>query len=472
MFLLSNPSTRRSLRALTLCLGAALGGSLLASPSFAQQTKVVAYYPTWSGNINDIQYEKLTHINYSFALPTPTGGLQPFWGGDRLHSLVSQAHSEGVKVLIAIGGWNNGDDSAFVSLAARADYRQNFVNAVIDFVNQYNLDGVDIDWEYPNAGSEANNFTLLMEQLSSAMHSRGKLLTAAVTANDFPGSVNSRVINAVDFLNLMVYDLGNPHSSYAAAESAMNHWRYQENLPKEKAVLGLPFYSRAGGQYRSYNDIIAQYGQAAAYNEGTGGLDYNGIPTIQAKTQLALETGGGVMFWELSQDTLDETSLLSAIWREVNDSDNGGGGDADLQSGKTYRITSVFSGKAMDVAEHSMSNGGNIQQWSYGGGANQQWVVTNTGNDLWQLRSVESGLCLDIAEFSTANGANVQQWACASSSNQRFRIEPQDSGFLIRASHSNKCVDVAEVSPDNGANLHQWECLGQNNAKWNFEALN
>ncbi|VUD67279.1 Chitinase B [Thalassocella blandensis] len=443
---------------------------LILSGMAVAQTKVVAYYPTWSGNINDIQYEKLTHINYSFALPTHTGGLQAFSNGSRLHSLVSQAHSHGVKVLIAIGGWNNGDDSAFISLASRSDYRQNFVQSVVDFVQQYNLDGVDIDWEYPNAGAEANNFTTLMQALSSAMHSRGKLLTAAVTANDFPGSVNSAVINAVDFLNLMVYDLGNPHSSYAAAENAMNHWRYQEGLPKEKAVLGLPFYSRAGGTYRAYKDIIAQYGSAAAYNEGTGGLDYNGIPTIQAKTQLALETGGGVMFWELSQDTLDNTSLLSAIWDVVSDDTTPPSGP--IQSGSTYRITSVFSAKSLDVEEHSLANGGNIQQWSYGGGNNQKWVVTDVGNNLWQLRSVESDLCLDVAEFSQDNSANIQQWSCAWSSNQSFYIEAQDAGFYIRASHSNKCLDVSNVSNEDGANIHQWECLGQNNAKWTFDLVN
>ena len=38
-----------------------------------------------------------------------------------------------------------------------------------------------------------------MQQLSSAMHSRGKILTAAVTANDFPGSVDATVVNSVDF---------------------------------------------------------------------------------------------------------------------------------------------------------------------------------------------------------------------------------------------------------------------------------
>lgn len=64
-----------------------------------------------------------------------------------------------------------------------------------------------------------------------------------MTANDFPGSVNATVVNSVDFLNLMVYDLGEPHSTYAAAQNAISHWKYNEGLPKDKAVLGVPFYS-------------------------------------------------------------------------------------------------------------------------------------------------------------------------------------------------------------------------------------
>lgn len=445
---------------------------ILAGAAQAQSNfKVIAYYPTWSGNINEIQYDKLTHINYSFALPTATGGLQPFYDGQRLASLVSQAHAHDVKVLIAIGGWNNGDDSAFASMASRSDYRQTFVQSVVSFINQYNLDGVDIDWEYPESGSEANNFTLLMQSLSAEMHSRGKLLSAAVTATDFPGSVNTTVINAVDYLNLMVYDLGDPHSPYSAAENAMVYWRNQEGLPQEKAVLGVPFYSRSGGVYRAYKDIIAQYGSNAAYQEYTGGLDYNGIPTIQAKAQLSLDVGGGIMFWELSQDTLDGTSLLSAIWDVVGNGVTEPPPQPPIQSGGTYRITSVFSGKALDVQDHSTADGGNIQQWTYFGGSNQKWIVTDVGDNQWQIKSVESNRCLDIAEFSQDNGANVQQWSCAWSSNQSFYLEAQDSGYYIRAAHSNKCVDVSKVSMDDGANIHQWECLGQDNAKWLFNAV-
>lgn len=291
-----------------------LSATLLAGHA-AAAFKVVGYFPTWQGDVNGIPYNKVTHINYSFVLPTATGGLQPLdGGGARLQSLVQQAHGKGVKVLIAVGGWNNGDDSAFRSLAANSGYRAAFVQNLLNLVQQYNLDGVDIDWEYPD-GAEVANFKQLMSELSNALRSRGKLLTAAVTANDWPGSFDRTSINYVDFLNLMVYDMGTPHSTYDMARNALAHWKTNEGLPKEKAVLGVPFYSHTG--WVTYRDIIARYGTWAADRDDAGGLDYNGRPTIRAKSQLALNEGGGVMFWEISQDTRDTTSLMSTIWDVV-----------------------------------------------------------------------------------------------------------------------------------------------------------
>src|SRR5688500_17981435 len=84
------------------------------------QFKVVGYMPSWAGSVNSIQYNKLTHINYAFALPTASGGLQPIENPSKLQSLVATAHTNGVKVLIAVGGWNDGNDSGFETLASSA----------------------------------------------------------------------------------------------------------------------------------------------------------------------------------------------------------------------------------------------------------------------------------------------------------------------------------------------------------------
>jgi aryl-phospho-beta-D-glucosidase BglC (GH1 family) len=139
-------------------------------------------------------------------------------------------------------------------------------------------------------------------------------------------------------------------------------------------------------------------------------------------------------------------------------------------SGQTYALIAKHSGKALDVRERSTQDGGLLQQWAYGAGANQKWVAQSAGNGLWQLRSTSSNKCVDVSGVSTANGAAVQQWTCTGGGNQLFRLEDQGNGFFyLRASHSNKCLDVTNVSAADGAGVQQWDCAGDN-ARWKFQA--
>ncbi|HMG08038.1 MAG TPA: glycosyl hydrolase family 18 protein [Mucilaginibacter sp.] len=294
--------------------------------------KVVGYMPSWAGAVNQVQYSKLTHINYAFVIPTSSGGLGAIDNIPKLQSLVSTAHANGVKVSISIGGWNDGNDSGFESLAASSGSRTNFVNNIVNMVNQYNLDGADIDWEYPDDGASSNNYSTLMQQLSTALHNQGKLLTAAVISGD-GSSIQSNVFGYVDFLNLMAYDgEGSNHSPYSLASSSLSYW-LGRGLPKAKAILGVPFYGRE--PYTSYSDILA--GGGSPNSDTWNGIGYNGIPTIQSKTTLALNQGGGIMMWELSQDATGANSLLSAIFTTLSGS-TGGGGTTTAPIGQTITL--------------------------------------------------------------------------------------------------------------------------------------
>jgi chitinase len=171
--------------------------------------KSVGYMPSWAGSVNSIQYSKLTHINYAFVLPNSNGTLQAVPDPAKLQSLVSLGHQNNVKVGLALGGWNDGNDSAFEALAGNSGARTTFVNAVMGLVGQYNLDGIDIDWEYPDPGTSGNNYTALMQQLSTALHGQGKLLTAAVVSEGGTANgVQPAVFGMVDWLNIMAYDGG------------------------------------------------------------------------------------------------------------------------------------------------------------------------------------------------------------------------------------------------------------------------
>lgn len=258
---------------------------------------------------------------YSFVLPNNDGSLQALDQDsiDELGDLVLLAHAQGVKVGIALGGWNDGNDSGFVALAANSQTRATFISNIIAFVVDHNLDGVDMDWEYPSTNDEADDYTALMTELRTALNKLegDKFLTAAVIAQgDWNGQyIQDAVFEQVDFLNIMAYDewQAENHSTIQYATTSVDYWE-NRGLSREKTVLGVPFYARPS--WATYSSFVAE-SAANACTDSVGDDYYNGIPTIRTKSLLANDRVCGMMMWELTQDTHDETSLLKAIWEVV-----------------------------------------------------------------------------------------------------------------------------------------------------------
>lgn len=187
-------------------------------------------------------------------------------------------------------------------------------------MQEFKLDGADIDWEFPNPGTSSENFLTLIQELRKALPN--KLLTSAVVALGATGEgIPASSFELFDFVNIMAYDGdGTNHSSYELAQNAVRYW-LGRGLPATKAVLGVPFYSRP--IYRPYWKIVEKDPQAAYLDEVkllSTAINYNGIPTMQRKTELALEQASGVMIWALNYDSTGETSLLSAIYQIVTES--------------------------------------------------------------------------------------------------------------------------------------------------------
>lgn len=290
---------------------------LLGSGVFltAGAQRIIGYMPSWAGDANAIQYSKLSHINYAFALPLSDGSIKAIDNPSKLQTIVSKAHAQGTKVLIAVGGWSDGGvplDPTFEALAANATSRSRFVTACMNIVNQYGLDGVDIDWEYPDAGQSSSNFDQLMSALSAQLKPQGKLLTAAVIGNGTTGNgVSATVFSLVDWLNIMSYDANDfQHSTYDYALQCLSYWSGR-GLVKSKICLGVPFYGRP--TWESYAALVNRGANPNA--DVFGNVGYNGITTIKNKTQHVKDNGyGGIMIWELSQDLNNNNSLLSAIY--------------------------------------------------------------------------------------------------------------------------------------------------------------
>jgi chitinase len=288
--------------------------TLLRPGAARAQFRVVGYVPAWRGALPDsTQLRRLTHVNYAFVLPMADGGLAPLPHPERLRKLVQLAHQAGVRVLLSVGGWHDGDHRAFDAIGASPRATRAFVAALGQVVADYKLDGIDMDWEHPDATTAAG-YAALMQQLAARLHPQGKLLTAAVAGGAWAGpGILPSVFGNVDFLNIMAYDGPPPaHATYAAAAQTLTYWQ-SRGLPASKTVLGLPFYGQPSQE--AYAALLMRGADPKA--DLFDGVGYNGVPTIERKVRLARDQAGGVMIWELTQDAAGANSLLAAIGRAL-----------------------------------------------------------------------------------------------------------------------------------------------------------
>jgi GH18 family chitinase len=274
---------------------------------------LVGYMPSWQGAVEDIQYAKLTHINYAFALPSAAGdgGLASLENPSKLQRIVERAHADGVKVGIAVGGWSDLKNPGFEGLSASASGRENFADNLLRLIRTYDLDGVDIDWEYPRGLVQSQQYNLMMHLLAERLHAVGKFLSAAVADGAENGAaIPAEIFHYIDFLNIMAYDGDGEdgHSPYSLAESALDYW-LGRGLPPSKAVLGVPFYARPS--WKTYKTLLAK--GADPHADRFKGDSLNGMDTIARKSHLAITKGNGIMIWELSGDAQGPDSLVSVI---------------------------------------------------------------------------------------------------------------------------------------------------------------
>jgi chitinase len=263
-----------------------------------------------------IPYDKLTHINYAFLIPNEDGTFRELLNTWKTSELVSLAHKQNVRVLISVGGW--GWDAQFETLAASPVRRAAFVQNLVRIVDEYQFDGADIDWEYPDPGASSQNFLALMRGLRAALP-KGDLLTAAVVASGEHGpGIPEEAFAQMDFVNIMAYeDAGSARSPLEDAQSALDYW-LGRGLPPEKANLGVPFFSSPGDiPYAKIVEADPAAAQLDSMPYGGFQINYNGIPTIQAKTRLAMQRASGIMFWTLDYDASGDLSLLKAIHEVV-----------------------------------------------------------------------------------------------------------------------------------------------------------
>ncbi len=291
--------------------------------------KIIAYMPGYRdpATVSDSKYKMITHLFFAFLNVNAAGNgtLNPLTATEaaRFAVIKSKAKANNVKFGISVFG----AESIFATIASSAAARTALVKNVVDFAKANDLDGIDIDWEYPRTISGAANtdYTLLMQEFSTELHKVNKFLSAAITpavyASTNKDAIQAAVYPYVDFFNIMQYDgagydTAEPlnHASMKMTEASLNVWLTAKSMPKEKAILGMPLYGKAGSASIGYRDIEASGADVTLNVATVGGVTYgyNGTTLIKAKTQIAKDRANGIMFWEFSHDSNTSNSLIKA----------------------------------------------------------------------------------------------------------------------------------------------------------------
>lgn len=321
---------------------------LLASPASAGPV-FVGYFPAFKGlaRAATTPIEHYTHINIAFANPGADGALVKdgamtcMSGGANgmvtlaeLRDAVATLRAKGAKVLLSTAGGYipqcSGDWAALMGGEGKAKLLADLV-AIVDAAG---LDGIDIDIEgvLLTRIDQAGNYTPFIAALSKALKARGKLLTVA-TASYEGGMIPVASVPYFDLVMPMSYDAigpswgvpGSEHSTYAQAETDLALWLARGVAP-ERLALGVPFYGYGFGKSApggGFNTLLAAHGEAVLtadlIGQACAGCDYitfNSPATLKRKTELARKRAGGVMVWEMTQDTPDQL-LGRTIAREL-----------------------------------------------------------------------------------------------------------------------------------------------------------
>jgi len=325
--------------------------------SSARDFSLVGYLPEWrhEGADFDRLSSHLSHLILFSAEVTPKGDIA---GLDRLPrpELMAEARKaaskHGTKLLLCLGG--NGRSGGFSVMVRNQKNRHSFLASLSMLMEDYQLDGIDYNWEYPGYRFENDMSEILSdcldiieqlllrmglgyleekevlkdyEGLASLLRETKLLFKESgrvVTVAYYPDTRQESLLTLVDahrhvdLLHSMSYDQGGAqHSPRELAEKTITQAR-TAGLPLEKLTLGVPFYGRDSdrGDWVTYEDLIQQHSDLLPEDDSVvkvvmekGDLKerkiigFNGEETLKWKAELAFGNGlAGLMIWEVGQD--------------------------------------------------------------------------------------------------------------------------------------------------------------------------
>jgi chitinase len=330
-----------------------------AQPSDAPPERVLLGYVY--GMPAKINYGLYTHLCHAFVVAEKDGSLIPQPKVPNAE-LTTNAHRAGVKVLLSLGGW--GWDANFAEMSLNPDAEDRYVEAVIKLVDEFDYDGIDLDWEYPDTNIEIVGFERLIRKFRKQLDalegkkSRPMLVTMAAAAHrkTLEWLSNEFLLETMDWVNVMTYDYYGswatcaghhsplfvssrmPESEQLSTASSIKYL-LDRKLPPNRIALGIPLYGRAFGVGQPYADMsgapkpsresyiykeIAPLLKASGWTrhwddetknpwliarDGSEIVGYDDTESIDLKTQWAVKQElRGVFFWQVDADRMPDGS--------------------------------------------------------------------------------------------------------------------------------------------------------------------
>ncbi len=161
---------------------------------------VVGYIPTWSFDCyKTIDLNVLTHICIAFAEPDSSGNLSLDISDADINACVNRTHAANVKVLLSLGG---GSGNPNYTKLLQSQNRSAFCDKILQYINKYNIDGIDVDLEVNSYNNLDSNWEPFINDLYARLKPQGKLLTSAVA--DCEGDLlPATAFNKLDLVNVM-----------------------------------------------------------------------------------------------------------------------------------------------------------------------------------------------------------------------------------------------------------------------------
>ncbi|MDR2044643.1 MAG: alpha-L-fucosidase [Clostridium sp.] len=363
--------------------------------------KILLGYVSQEGDVTEEDAKKLTHIHIAFGRLLPDGKLEA--GVRKKVRMVPQLRrwNPDLRISLSIAP---GRPEAFSVCSAREHLRETTAKNLADAMLAYDLDGVDLDWEFPcfpSNGCEATaadkpNFTLLCRAVRRHLDGIGTkhyLFSIAAGADRYyVESVElKQLVPCLDFICLMTYDLKCGFHALAGHHTALYSSRgdvflnscdqalrlfVQEGVPKEKLLMGAAFYSRKwecledrnngflqisrqGGTYGpDYDELRKSYidkngfvrywdeeAKAPYLFDGSTFLSYDDRQSLRCKARYVKEKGyAGIFYWEHKCDGSKE--LLDALYEELK-----GQSVSPEAAGAEERAALPQAGAAPDMVE-------------------------------------------------------------------------------------------------------------------------